>query len=31
VRNGLEFVWAERIEDVLARALEAAPAERAAA
>jgi ATP-dependent Lon protease len=31
VRNGLEFVWAERIEDVLARALDGAPAERAAA
>ena len=31
VRTGLEFVWAERIEDVLARALEGAPAERAAA
>jgi ATP-dependent Lon protease len=31
VRNGLEFVWAERIEDVLARALEAVPAARAAA
>jgi ATP-dependent Lon protease len=31
VRTRLEFVWAERIEDVLARALEGAPAERAAA
>jgi ATP-dependent Lon protease len=31
VRNRLEFVWAEKIEDVLARALEAAPAQRAAA
>jgi ATP-dependent Lon protease len=31
VRNRLEFVWAERIEDVLARALEAAPVHRAAA
>jgi ATP-dependent Lon protease len=31
VRSRLEFVWAERIEDVLARALEGAPAERAAA
>jgi ATP-dependent Lon protease len=31
VRTGLEFVWAERIEDVLARALEGAPAARAAA
>ncbi|HMH88430.1 MAG TPA: endopeptidase La [Steroidobacteraceae bacterium] len=31
VRARLEFVWAEKIEDVLARALEAAPAERAAA
>ena len=31
VRNRLEFVWAERIEDVLARALEDAPAQRAAA
>ena len=31
VRTGLEFVWAERIEDVLSRALEGAPAERAAA
>src|ERR1700723_3720554 len=31
VRTGLEFVWAERIEDVLARPLEGAPAERAAA
>jgi len=30
-RNKLEFVWAERIEDVLARALEDAPAQRAAA
>jgi len=29
VRSRLEFVWAERIEDVLARALESAPAERA--
>jgi len=31
VRNRLEFVWAEKIEDVLARALDAAPAQRAAA
>ncbi|MGO8829580.1 MAG: endopeptidase La [Steroidobacteraceae bacterium] len=31
VRNRLEFVWAERIDDVLARALEAAPVHRAAA
>src|SRR6202140_2188015 len=31
VRARLEFVWAEKIEDVLARALEQAPAERAAA
>jgi ATP-dependent Lon protease len=31
VRNRLEFVWAERIEDVLARALESNPAHRAAA
>jgi ATP-dependent Lon protease len=31
VRNRLEFVWAERIEDVLARALEDAPERRAAA
>jgi ATP-dependent Lon protease len=31
VRNRLEFVWAERIDDVLARALEDAPAHRAAA
>jgi ATP-dependent Lon protease len=31
VRNKLEFVWAERIEDVLARALEDAPVQRAAA
>jgi len=31
VRNKLEFVWAERIEDVLARALEESPAQRAAA
>jgi ATP-dependent Lon protease len=31
VRARLEFVWAEKIEDVLARALEEAPAERAAA
>ncbi len=31
VRNRLEFVWAEKIEDVLARALEAAPLHRAAA
>jgi ATP-dependent Lon protease len=32
VRADLEFMWAERIEDVLGRALEgAAPAERAAA
>jgi len=31
VRARLEFVWAEKIEDVLARALEGAPAELAAA
>jgi ATP-dependent Lon protease len=31
VRNKLEFVWAERIDDVLARALEDAPVQRAAA
>jgi len=31
VRNRLEFVWADKIEDVLARALEAAPVQRAAA
>ena len=31
VRTRLEFVWAEKIEDVLARALEARPAELAAA
>jgi ATP-dependent Lon protease len=31
VRNRLEFVWAEKIEDVLARALEELPAQRAAA
>ena len=31
VRKRLEFVWAERIEDVLARALEPAPERRAAA
>jgi ATP-dependent Lon protease len=31
VRNKLEFVWAERIDDVLARALEDAPEQRAAA
>jgi ATP-dependent Lon protease len=31
VRTRLEFVWAEKIDDVLVRALEAAPAERAAA
>jgi ATP-dependent Lon protease len=31
VRNRLEFVWAEKIDDVLARALEAAPVQRAAA
>ncbi len=31
VRNRLEFVWAEKIEEVLARALDAAPAQRAAA
>jgi ATP-dependent Lon protease len=31
VRAKLEFVWAERIDDVLARALEEAPAHRAAA
>jgi ATP-dependent Lon protease len=31
VRTKLEFVWAEKIEDVLVRALEDAPAQRAAA
>ena len=31
VRARLEFVWAEKIDDVLARALEGAPAHRAAA
>ncbi len=31
VRNKLEFVWAEKIDDVLARALEDLPAQRAAA
>ena len=31
VRSKLEFVWAEKIDDVLARALEDAPAQRAAA
>jgi ATP-dependent Lon protease len=31
VRAKLEFVWAEKIDDVLARALENAPAQRAAA
>jgi ATP-dependent Lon protease len=31
VRNRLEFIWAEKIEDVLAHALEAQPAQRAAA
>jgi ATP-dependent Lon protease len=31
VRKRLEFVWAERIEDVLSRALEEAPVKRAAA
>ena len=31
VRTKLEFVWAEKIEDVLARALEDSPAQRAAA
>jgi ATP-dependent Lon protease len=31
VRNRMEFVWAEKIDDVLARALEDAPAQRAAA
>jgi ATP-dependent Lon protease len=31
VRNRLEFVWAEKIEDVLARALDAPPVQRAAA
>jgi ATP-dependent Lon protease len=31
VRNRLEFVWAEKIEDVLARALEPQPVQRAAA
>jgi ATP-dependent Lon protease len=31
VRNRLEFVWAEKIDDVLARALESQPQQRAAA
>jgi ATP-dependent Lon protease len=31
VRNKLAFVWAERIDDVLAHALEDAPVQRAAA
>jgi len=31
IRNRLEFVWAEKIDDVLARALEGAPIQRAAA
>jgi ATP-dependent Lon protease len=31
VRKKLDFVWAEKIDDVLARALEEAPAQRAAA
>ena len=31
VRNRMEFVWAEKIDDVLARALETAPVQRAAA
>ena len=31
VRNRLEFVWADKIEDVLAHALEVAPVQRAAA
>jgi ATP-dependent Lon protease len=31
VRNRMEFVWAEKIDDVLARALEDAPARHAAA
>jgi ATP-dependent Lon protease len=31
VRNRLEFVWAEKIDDVLARALEDLPEQRAAA
>ena len=31
VRAKLEFVWAEKIEDVLARALGEPPAQRAAA
>jgi hypothetical protein len=31
VRTRLEFVWAEKIDDVLARALEAVSAQRAAA
>jgi ATP-dependent Lon protease len=31
VRNRMEFVWAEKIDDVLARALEDIPAQRAAA
>ncbi|MDP9065283.1 MAG: endopeptidase La, partial [Pseudomonadota bacterium] len=31
VRNRLEFIWAEKIDDVLERALEAVPSRRAAA
>jgi len=31
VRTKLEFVWAEKIDDVLARALEDSSAQRAAA
>ena len=31
VRNRMEFVWATMIDDVFARALEDAPAQRAAA
>jgi ATP-dependent Lon protease len=31
IRNRLEFVWAEKIDDVLARALEGTPIQRAAA
>jgi ATP-dependent Lon protease len=31
VRNTLEFVWAENVEDVLARALDGSAQQRAAA
>jgi len=31
VRKKLEFVWAEKIDDVFARALDEAPEQRAAA